>query len=741
MNATNPDFNNRLDFSQNPQITKTQENTLNTKGVRPLENNYSTQVQPPLVADKFVGQAFQSKQKQSIKPKEKTPFNPWKWMILTPLIVGATTIVGLPLIGMGVFRHWFLQKPSNLSKVIKPDDLQRMFKQMQEGKPIRIPEEFKVPVFKEGDKLGNLKAFLNMLRSLPIENKKKILQYLMSFKGLKESFGLTKDISAIIVAAGTGNIKQVEKILKGINLNPIHQIFERGGTVTKKAGQSIADALKGLLTASEALKSIEASGLTTWSPEQKKSIERFKNWVPFVQKMYNTFASMQSKPVQLEGKTKLHYEDLYGHALKAFKAQNPSSPLVEVKFDDLELLEASTAIVGLDHKNSKAFKFQRPDALANRAADNLDFLGQVNYLIQISLNETLGKLNGGGAKLTPKQMREKAFKAGVNSAHDILQGSHFDNESLGLNRIEEAARWIGADPKYNPPKPYLSQNFKSKYNNDEYGVVIMDKISGQNLADLYQKYLAGDQEAKKTYERFMTEHAHNVLLRQASNAVSTDAHSGNIFNNGKVIDVAEHRYVPIQAMNDFAGLVIETLRGVKRTYRQAITDMDSGVTRYQVIPIEFDEKAHQALRKLLVPNELKKLADQRKLSEKAMETLVLAKLFEEPLEVFDVLYNTLDLGSALKVIPDSVGLNKQAVSRATEKFGTFASSLSQFKAGLKGQNTPLAQQFLASEGKMVEDFVEAYSKNAGISLTQAERSQMIKHIQENMYPRVDSLLD
>jgi hypothetical protein len=713
-------------------------NTKDTVSPLPIINPTASVTTPPVV-DNFKSQ--EPPLEKEVKPKK--PFNPWKWMILTPLIVGATAVVGSPLIGMGMFRHWFLQNPSDLSKVLKPEDLQHMFKQMQEGKSISVPKEFKVPVFKEGDNLANVKASLNILRSLPIENKKKILQYLMSFKGMKESFGFVKDMSSIIVATGMGNTKQVETILTKINLNPIHQIFERGGTVTKKAGQSLADDLKTLLSLSDVLKTLEASGHKQWTPEQKKEIENFQRYVPIIQKAYNTFATMQSKPVKLDGKTKLHYEDLYKQALKAYKDQNPNAPLAEVQFDDLDLLEASTAIVGLDHKNGRAFKFQRPDALANRAADNLDFLGQVNYSIQMMTKKTLGNLGGEGSKLTPEQMREKAFQAGVNSAHDILQGSRFENESLGLNRIEEAARWIGTNPQYNPPKPYLSQNFKSKHNNDEYGVVIMDKISGQNLADLYQKYLAGDLEAKKTYETFMTEHAHSVLLRQSSNAVSTDAHSGNIFNNGKVIDVAEHRYVPIDAMNDFAGLVIETLRGVKKTHTQKITDASNGKTRQEIIPIAFDEKAHQALRKLVDPTAFKKLAQESNMSEKAIETLILGQIHKNPLNVLNVLYNNKNfkLEDALKRIPDSVGLNKQSVRRATEKFSSFTNTLGQFKASLEGQNTPLAKQFLASERQMAEDFVEAYSKNAGIKLTQDERLKLIQHVQKNMYPRVDSLLD
>jgi hypothetical protein len=667
-----------------------------------------------------------------VKPKK--PFNPWKWMILTPLIVGATAVVGTPLIGMGMFRHWFLQNPSDLSKVLKPEDLQHMFKQMQEGKSISVPKEFKVPVFKEGDTFANVKASLNILRSLPIENKKKILQYLMSFKGIKESLGLATDISSAIIAAGTLDFKKVDKIVANMNLNPIKEIFERGGTATKKAGQSIAGHFKNWIEIIDSAQS--KSGLIEGlSQKEKGELDFFKGLKPVLIKVHTAFASMQSKPIKLEGKTKRYYEDLYQQAFNAVQSQN----LEEVKFDDLKCEVASTAVVGL---GNKATKFQRPDALPSRAPDNVAFLGQIQYLLESMQNSLISKFTGGAVQSTPEQIRERAFRGGVNSAHDILQGSDFRNEALGSKRIEDAVRWIGVDPKYNPPKVYLSQNFKSKYNNEEYGVVIMDRIPGQNLADLSQKYLAGDSQAKETYETFMAHHAHSVLLRQASNAFSTDLHNGNIFDNGVVLDVAEHGYVPPTAMNDFAGLVIETLKGVKKTYNEKTT-LSSGKTRQDIVAVAFDDKAHQALRKMLDPTAFKKLAQENDMSEKAIETLILGQIHKDPLNVLNVLYNNkiLKLEDALKRIPDSVGLNRQSLNRATEKFRTFTKSLAIFKSNLEGQNTPLARQFLASERQMAEDFVEAYSKNAGITLTQDERLKLIQHVQKNMYPRVGSLPD
>ena len=687
-----------------------------------------------MVEDHFVRQDLESKQKKDVKKKERKPFNPWKWMLLTPLILGGTLLVGAPLGGALAFRHWFLKNPSELSKVLKPTDIEKMFADMRAGKEIKVPKEFKLPDLKGMSEKQQIGAFLNTLRFLPPENKKKIMQYLFSFKGIKECSSLVGTF--VQLTASRGKLEKIKTIMEKANLNPIHEIFERGGTVTKKAGQGIADQLKPFVIFSDVLKQNE--GLLQDSAKK----EEFETGLAIIEKMYKTFASMQSKEVKLEGKAKVHYQDLYEQALKSYASQNPQHTLQHVPFDSLKLVEASTAIVGLDVKNGKAYKFQRPDALANRAADNLEFLAQINHMLNHNLSGLEETLSGSKVKIDPEKQRIDRFKQGLNAAHDILQGSRFENEKLGLDRIEEAARWVGADSKYYPPKAYLAQNFKGKKGNDEYGVVIMDMIQGQNTADLIQKAQAEggafslEKSAWKAYNDFMGEHAHNVLLRQASHAVSTDNHSGNIMQSGKVLDVAEHRYVPIAHMNKIADLVISILQDGQSSFTRTINP----VTKDGSTKTTFSTKGQASdvvvnkLKSFMDISKLQTLAQARGTSAEELLKKTIYGIYDRPLEAFDVLYNSRDLGDALLPVAGSVGLNKQSVKRATDKFTSMMKELANYKKVVtKNLTASQSKIFLASEDKMARDFVRAYATNGGVPLRAEEIEIMVNHLKTRMY--------
>ncbi|MFN7311744.1 MAG: hypothetical protein ACK5T0_10340 [Vampirovibrionales bacterium] len=727
MNAVNPSFNNGMAL---PQTTMPPTNTVEPQ----VLGNVKNASVPPVVDDNFVRQDFESKQQKDVKTKEKKPFNPWKWMVLTPLILGGTLIVGAPLGGALAFRHWFLKNPSELSKVLKPTDIEKMFADMRAGKEIKVPKEFKLPDLKGMDEMQQMGAFLNTLRFLPAENKKKIMQYLFSFKGIKECSSLVGTF--IQLSASSGKLEKIKTIMDKANLNPIHEIFERGGTVTKKAGQGIADKLKPFVIFSDALKQNE--NLFKNSAEK----EEFETSLAIIEKMYKVFGSMQSKDVKLMGKEKEHFQYLYEQGMQYNKTQKLGFTLQDVSFDNTNLKQASMAVVSLDCQNVKALKIQRPDALPNRAADNLEFLAQINHMLNHNLSGLEEKLSDSKIKIDPEKQRIDGFKKGLNAAHDILQGSRFENEKLGLDRIEEAARWIGADPKYDPPKAYWSKNFKGKNGKDEYGVVFMDMIQGQNTKDLSEKAQAEggafsfEKSAWKPYNDFMGEHAHNVLLRQASNAVSTDNHSGNIMQSGKVLDVAEHRYIPIAHMNKIADLVTSILKDGQSSFKRTIERVtkDGFVTTTSSTKGQASGTVINKLKAFMDTSKLQTLAKAQGVSVDELLKKAIYDIYDRPLEAIDVLYNTHDLGDALKPVAGSVGLNKQSVKRATDKFSSMMKELANYKKVVtKNPTASQSKTFLASEDKMARDFVRAYASNGGISLTDAEIETMVKHIKTRMY--------
>jgi hypothetical protein len=283
MNAVDPSFNNRMALTQNPQTATIPANTVDPQVLEKLKNTNVS----PVVDDNFVRQDVDKTQNKDVKTKEKKPFNPWKWMIIAPLVA----FVATPIIAVGAAGAWFMHTPSSLSKDLTPEKLTKMLEAYGRKEKVKIPEGLKIPTytgkkidasFTQAQTMGLIKG----LRHLPKDNKWEILKYVLSPKGIKDAMQLPMIFLDIAY--------DKSESLQTRDWSFIATVLAKGGTVTKKFGQGFADIVKQdvLTSHAEVMKLKEAK-----APKEEidKAMANFES----ARRFYKSISQLQSQEVQL----------------------------------------------------------------------------------------------------------------------------------------------------------------------------------------------------------------------------------------------------------------------------------------------------------------------------------------------------------------------------------------------------------------------------------------------------------
>jgi hypothetical protein len=700
MNALNTDFNNRLALIQNPPALPTPANTWDPKALENLKNANVSQVNPPVAEDHFVRQDFESKQKKDVKKKEKKPFNPWKWMVLTPLI----TLVGLPFVGIGVAGAWFMHTPSSISKSMKPETLTKMLEAYSRKEAVKIPEGLKIPTYtgttlKDGAFIReSMMGIVKALRHLPKDNKWEILKYVLSPKGIKEFI----QVPLALYDGVTLNFES----LKTRDLSFIANVLAKGGTMTKKYGQGLADAVKRDVMSSHA-RVLELEKTKAPIEEIKKAKAAFES----SRRFYKAISQLQSQEVQLTKKQEKHFTHLYELAIDAYNKKNPSKPLQKQSLKSLKKIEASTAIVVL--QDGVAIKLQRADARADNAVSNFELMTHFSA-IEEAVKAIRTKQD---ASLASK---DAAVKSATEKAGAILEGANFHNEVKGLEAIRALQEEAGVIEGL-APKPHLSEIVKGKDGHD-YGIVVMDKIEGPG--DLSKVILNAvmsknpfDLSSKewKLYHRFMQEDALATVGMQSLRIRTTDGHGGNFLlktkpvsqgNNGGAvpIDVAEYLEVPKESMKQVASLFLACVKTGHLQDHNA-----KNISR---------SEAMQLLNQLLdakgqaVPDSVKKD--------------LLIQIEASPLRILGKLFKSHEIAESLQ-FPNARGLNANNVGRAESKFNSFIETLGAYERNLEA-SSPEGKAFKASKEKAAETLFAQMENYAGKTVNPSERSAHIDYV-------------
>ena len=694
MNALNSNFNSPVPSTVNPQTIMPPTKTVDPQVLGNVKNVNV----PPKVDDNFVRQDVDKTQKEDVKKKK--PFNPWKWMVLTPLIA----VVATPLIAVGVAGAWFMHTPSSLSKDLTPEKLTKMLEAYSRKEKVKIPEGLKIPTYTGKDLQDpsfiqqSTMGLIKGLRHLPKDNKWEILKYVFSPKGIK-------DFTQIPLAIYDATTLNFEK-LKTRDLSFIATVLAKGGTITKKYGQGLADIVKQdvLNSHAEVMKLKEAKA-------PKKDIDKAIASFESNRRFYKSISQLQSQEVQLTKKQEKHFTHLYNLAIDNYNKQNPNKPLQKKALASLKKIEASTAIVVL--QDGVAIKLQRADARANNAVSNFELMTHFSA-VQEAAKAIYTKQD---ASLASK---DDIVKSATEKAGAILEGANFHNEVKGLEAMralqEEAGVLEGL-----APKPYLSKIVKG-HDGHDYGVVVMDQIVG--AGDLSKVTLRAvmsenpfDLSSKewKLYHKFMQEDALATVGMQSLRIRTTDGHNANFLlkenpvskgkNGGAVpIDVAEFIDIPKESMKKIASLFLACVKTGHLQDANAKTASRN--------------EAMKLLNHLLEKNG-KGISDQVKKD-------LLIEIEASPLRILGKLYGSPEIAEKLH-IPNARGLNANNVKRAETKFGSFIETLQHYENNLDATK-PEGKAFRKSKEIAAEDLLANMETYAGKKVNTAERQAHVDYV-------------
>jgi hypothetical protein len=502
------------------------------------------------------------RQQASGKPHDaKKPFNPWKWIVLTPIIAA----VVLPVVAVGAAGAWFMHTPSTLDKSFTPEKLSKMLEAYRRNEKVEIPKGLRFPNYSGTNPVAFLQqglfGFINAYRFLPQDNKWEVLKYVASPKGIKDLIKLGQFALNALSESNPGDLSFVATVLA------------KGGTVTKKWGQGYADKAKSkLIKLHASVLDLEEIILNKETPEIKrlnaqKSLADKKIAFKKQRKIFKDLSVLQSQEVELTKKQEQHFTHLYHQAIDAYNAQHPNKPLVKKSLRGLKKVEASTALVIL--QDDVAIKLQRSDARAANAVANFELMVHLNSIEQGISSIVSGK----GAEHMDK---DAIVKKSTEQAGAILQGSDFNSEFIGLKLMREAQKKAGIVEGL-APEPYLFKNIKG-VDGHEYGAVVMEKVGGPG--DLNSVTLNAmmsehpfDLNSKEwmLYTKFMQEDAYATIVNQLLSIHTTDGHSGNFMlkaspvttgkNGGAIpIDLAEHNQIPEEGMRKLARLFLACVK-------------------------------------------------------------------------------------------------------------------------------------------------------------------------------------
>ncbi len=621
-------------------------------------------------------------------------------MVLTPLIA----VVATPLIAVGVAGAWFMHTPSSLSKDLTPEKLTKMLEAYGRKEKVKIPEGLKIPTytgknledpsFLQQGTMGLIKG----LRHLPKDNKWEILKYVLSPKGIKDAVQLPM----IFLDLCFGKLER----LQTRDFSFIANVFAKGGTVTTKYGQSLADIVKQNVLNSHAnvmkLKKAKAP---------KKEIDEAMASFESNRRLYQSISQLQSQEVQLTKKEEKHFTHLYKAKVAEYNKDNPDKPLSVKPLSALKKIQASTALGVI--QDDVFFKLPRTDARADNAVNNFELM------VHFSAIQEAGKaiLTKQDASLASK---DDIVKSALEKVAPIIEGSNFKNEVKGL----EAMRALQAEAgvlEGLAPKPLHFSTIKG-IDGLDYGVVVMERIKG--AGDLSKVTLNAvmsenpfDLSSKewKLYHKFMQEDALATVGMQSLRIFTGDGHGANLGlkqnpvskgkNGGAVpFDLAEYLEIPKESMKPIANLFLAC---VKTGHLQ-------------------DANAKTAAR-----NEAMKLLNQllekngKGVSEQVKKDLLI-EIEASPLRILGKLYGSPEIADKLH-IPNAKGLNANNVQRAETKFGSFIETLKQYEHHLDATK-PEGKAFRKSKEIAAEDLLSNMERYSGKKVDPAERQAHLDYV-------------
>ncbi len=689
-------------MSANSFDTAFLKNTILNTVLNPTASEAVENPSTPLPApksDNFVKQepVKQVSDKQDAKLKkepEKKHWNPWKWIVVAEVATPILAVTGA-VVGAGA---WFMHTPSTLSKTLKPADIQAMLDKYARGEEVKIPKGVTFPLLKAKAGLGTLVDIIRVLRYLPQDNKWEIVKYLMTPKGLK-------DLTALPAILIHGMFLNSEGVAKQ-DLSIVANVMSRGGTVTKKLGQQLADNFKqivlsahrGVVHYKNELKLLETNPakyikeyeyqfrdkqgnlLDPKSEEALNKLEELKkklnkdlkeitNHYEVNKKLFESLTTLQSKDVHWTKKEKAHFQHLYEVATGYHNRDNSDKRITKKALSSLKTVEASTAAVIIHDDVGLVLKELKPDARPENAVQNLEFYLAWNSLFNASKKGGRDLSNLDAEEL--KTLQEAIFKSSIEQSGAILQGSNFHNEKIGLDAMRQQQQALGITEGL-APKPYGVHTIKGLDGYD-YQVIVMDEIKGEgDLSKLVLNALNSpnafnlNSKEWQLYRDTMTEEIPYTIAMQSLALKSTDGHGGNFLlktqavkeaikagklKNGGLtpIDLAEHILIHPNDMKKISRLFFACINAANQ-HDQAARD-----------------KARETSMSILNSMIRSKAGD--KPISKWVKRDVLNKIEVAPLRVLDVLFVHSDPEIAERLFfPDSPTLHRNNVKRAAEKF-------------------------------------------------------------------------
>lgn len=673
------------------------------------------------------------------QPKQKTAkeFNPWKWVVIAEVATPILAVTGA-VVGAGM---WFMHTPSTLSKTLKPADIQAMLDKYARGEEVKIPKGVSFPLLQS--KLGFSTAIdmVRVLRYLPQDNKWEVFKYLMSPKGLKSLPSLPGIVINLLFQNDAGLAKQ--------DLSILGELMSRGGTVTKKLGQQFADAKKQKVLASHRavvntkheLKLLESNAtnyikenpskfvdrqgnpLNPNSQEALNKLEELKkqlhkelkeatNQYEASKKLFEAFASLQSKEVHWTKKEKAHFQRLYEVEVGNHNRDYPHRPLTKKPLSSLKIVEASTAAVVL--QDGFALKLLKQDARPENAVKNLEFYLAANSLFHPT--KVMGReLEGEDLK----EVQEAIFKSSIEQSGAILQGSNFHNEKLGLELMRQQQQALGITEGL-APKPYGVHTIKGVDGHD-YQVIVMEQIKGVgDLSKLVINALNSpnpfDLNSKEwqLYRETMSEEIPYTIAMQSLGFKSTDGHGGNFLlktqaekeaikasklkNGGLVpIDLAEHVYIHPNDMKKIAKLFFACINAASQhdqPARDKARETSMAILNSMIRNKAGDEPIHPFAKRS-----------------------ILTKIESAPLRILDVLFEVHKedpFVSERLYFPDSPTLHRNNVLRSYSKFAPVLGDAQDHKGRLMlDQDKEGLKRYEENQREAVAMVIEQMERYAG----------------------------
>jgi hypothetical protein len=417
--------------------------------------------------------------------KGKKKFNPLKWAGITAA-VGVTTLAG----GTLAFRHWFMKNPGTLTKHLNAAQLEEFLSQVQQGKAPTLPVGYKIPDRKMKTPIGQVMGYVDSLRYLPKENKKKLFNHLISFRSAKTLmgtawFGVRSFLTHKKWPLGYSQ-EGFNKALSNLDTDYLADFMEAGGSLTKKAGQSLAGALR-----------LEA-GLNL----DKKADVQAEPSVAFMQKLYRSMASLQSRKITLSKEQVAYYGPLADRVLADLKADPRFADQAFPKITEMEATEASTGVY-FKISDDLGFKLQRPDSTGEAAVQTTEFFTNIfNHTAEVVLKnkkllEQMGArgISGVVDGVAKDKLQERSFEGAAAMVGSMLQGTNMESEQRGAEALADIAKRMGMPEFVQPPQVYLAKNYD--IDGKTFGGVVIQHINGKNTSELYRAIEQGDEEALK----------------------------------------------------------------------------------------------------------------------------------------------------------------------------------------------------------------------------------------------------